>query len=155
MSNTKKILLSLLGVGVAWYLFLKPKGALASIGITNLPDVLNKWKTNLDSKNLDAITNTYTKDAILVSTFGDILKGRDEIKNYFKGLFPKDNLKVEFTEAPIVSKLLDTDVYTGIYEFSYNENGKLVVVKARYSILAKKLNGIDYIIKQHSSEVPK
>ena len=49
MSNTQKILLSLLGVGVAWYLFLKPKGALASIGITNLPDVLNKWKTNIDS----------------------------------------------------------------------------------------------------------
>ena len=41
-------------------------------------------------------------------------------------------------------------MFTGIYNFSYTENGKKVNAKARYSIIVKD----GQITKQHSSQVP-
>jgi len=113
-------------------------------------DILEQWKSNFDSKDLTSIVNTYSSDAILVSTFGDILNGRDAIKGYFADLFKKDNLSVTYLSQPLVTKIDGSTMYTGFYEFSYTENGKKNGVKARYSIIEK--NGM--IIKQHSSEVP-
>ena len=113
-------------------------------------NILQKWKKNFDGKDLNAIVNTYSKDGILVSTFGDILKGREAIKGYFTGLFKKDNLSVTYLGEPTITKVDGSTMYTGIYRFSYTEKGKEMPVKARYSIIEK--NG--EIIKQHSSEVP-
>lgn len=154
MKKIYKILFFIGGVGAFLYFTIKKPIEDTIIEITNLPNILSKWKNNLDSKNLLAISETYSDDAILVSTFGEILQGRQAIKNYFKGLFELENLKVQFTDEPIVSKLKDTTVYTGLYVFSHLENNRIVSTKARYSILSQNKNGVDYIIKQHSSKVP-
>lgn len=119
--------------------------------LTNPESALMDWKDNFDNKNLDAIVDNYSKDGILVSTFGDILDDKKKIKDYFKDLFTKDGLKVDFLGTPSVSELNGATVFTGLYNFQYKENGKVVNTKARYSFIVKKENGKYYILKQHSS----
>ena len=113
--------------------------------------ILKQWKKNFDSKNLDGIVKTYTTKAILVSTFGGIIKGRDEIRKYFKGLFEKEKLSVDFIDKPHIGVIDDLTIFTGLYQFNYFEDGKMKKKKARYSILCRPFNGKLYIIKQHSS----
>ena len=113
--------------------------------------ILKQWKKNFDSKNLDGIVKTYTTKAILVSTFGGIIKGRDEIRKYFKGLFEKEKLSVDFIDKPHIGVVDDLTIFTGLYQFNYLEDGEMKKQKARYSILCRPFKGKLYIIKQHSS----
>jgi hypothetical protein len=145
MTKTTKVVIGILGLLVVVYYLKNKKNAPKTSG-----NILDKWKGNFDSKNLSEIVNTYAPDGILVSTFGDILQGRKKIEPYFKGLFEKENLKVTYMGEPIVTKVDGSTMYTGIYEFSFTENGKLNKTKARYSIIEKD----GFITKQHSSEVP-
>ena len=113
--------------------------------------ILKQWKKNFDSKNLDGIVKTYTTSAVLVSTFGGIIKGRDEIRKYFKGLFEKEKLSVDFIDKPHIGVIDDLTIFTGLYQFNYLEDGEMKKQKARYSILCRPFNRKLYIIKQHSS----
>ena len=113
--------------------------------------ILKEWKYCFDNKQLDKIVKLYSSKAILVSTFDSILEGHEKIKDYFKGLFDKDNLKVEFLEKPHVGKVGELTIFTGTYEFSFRKDGELKKVKARYSILCQRIKGRFRIIKQHSS----
>ena len=136
-------------VAVVGYLLFKKYNN--KVSVAEAKAVLNDWKKNFDSKNLDGIVNNYSQDGILVSTFGDILTGREAIKEYFVGLFKKDNLKVVYLDEPQIVNLNGAITLTGLYEFSYSENDKMTNVKSRYSFICKKINGNVYIIKQHSS----
>jgi hypothetical protein len=147
MTKNQKIILGVGAIALALYLY---KRSISSNKVSD-SEALNNWKRNFDSKNLDGIVNSYSPNAILVSTFGDILEGRAKIQEYFVGLFKKDNLMVTYMENPIVTKVDGSTMFTGIYEFSYTENGKKQSVKARYSFIVKD----GFITKQHSSEVPK
>ena len=91
MKNQNLIYLGI--VAVAGFLLFKKYN---KITIAEAKAVLNDWKKNFDSKNLDGIVNNYSQDGILVSTFGDILTGREAIKEYFIGLFKKDKLSVDY-----------------------------------------------------------
>ena len=146
MKNRNLIYLGVLAV-VGYFLFKKYN----KITIAESKEVLNNWKKNFDSKNLEGIVNNYSKDGILVSTFGDILSGREAIKEYFIGLFKKDQLSVDYLDEPQVMELDGATTLTGLYQFNYSENGKMNNVKSRYSFICKKINGKVYIIKQHSS----
>jgi uncharacterized protein (TIGR02246 family) len=147
MKNKNLIYLGV--IAVVGYLLFKKFGN--KVSVTEAKAVLNDWKKNFDSKNLDGIVNNYSQDGILVSTFGDILTGREAIKEYFVGLFKKDNLKVVYLDEPQSVNLNGSVTLTGLYEFSYSENNKMTNVKSRYSFIFKKINGKVYIIKQHSS----
>ena len=155
--NNKYIIIGLLAIG-GYLLYRKymknsstqPDSNVNFLGL-NIPPILNDWKDNFDNKRLDEITNNYAPDGILVSTFGDILKGRKKIKDYFKGLFEKDKLSVDYLGTPDVKDLKDVKVYTGLYQFNYLENGKMNHVKSRYSFISKEIDGKTYILKQHSS----
>lgn len=136
-------------VAVVGYLLFKKYNN--KITIVEAKEVLNNWKKNFDSKNLEGIVNNYSQNGILVSTFGDILTGREAIKEYFVGLFKKDNLKVVYLDEPQIVNLNGSITLTGLYEFSYSENDKTTNAKSRYSFILKKINGKIYIIKQHSS----
>jgi hypothetical protein len=117
--------------------------------------ILKEWKYCFDNKLLDKIVKLYSSKAILVSTFDAILEGHEKIRDYFKGLFDKENLKVEFLEKPHVGKVGELTIFTGTYEFSFVEDGELKKVKARYSILCQRIKGRFRIIKQHSSAFAK
>lgn len=142
MDKKTKIVLFLGLIAVASYVLFKSKKSAI--------ETLYKWKENFDSKNLENIVNIYSSNAILVSTFGDILQGREAIKKYFVGLFKKDDLSVTYLDTPIETQIDGSTMFTGIYNFSYTENGKKENVQARYSIIVKD----GQIIKQHSSQVP-
>ena len=146
MTKQNKIIIGVGVIALALYLYNRSK----SSNKVSDSEALNNWKRNFDSKNLSGIVNSYSPNGILVSTFGDILEGRAKIQEYFIGLFKKDNLMVTYLENPIVTKVDGSTMFTGIYEFSYTENGKKQSVKARYSFIVK--DGL--ITKQHSSEVP-
>jgi hypothetical protein len=146
MKNKNLIYLGI--VAIAGYLVFKKYN---KITIAEAKAVLNDWKKNFDSKNLNGIVNNYSEDGILVSTFGEILTGRKAIKEYFIGLFKKDNLGVVYLDDPQIVNLNGSITLTGLYEFSYDTNGKPTNKKARYSFILKKINGKVYIIKQHSS----
>jgi uncharacterized protein (TIGR02246 family) len=136
-------------VAVVGYLLFKKYNN--KVSVAEAKAVLNDWKKNFDSKNLDGIVNNYSEDGILVSTFGDILTGREAIKEYFIGLFKKDNLGVVYLDEPQIVNLNGSVTLSGLYEFSYTENEKITNAKSRYSFILKKINGKVYIIKQHSS----
>ena len=136
-------------VAVVGYLLFKKYNN--KITIAEAKEVLNNWKKNFDSKNLEGIVNNYSQNGILVSTFGGILTGREAIKEYFVGLFKKDNLKVVYLDEPQIVNLNGSITLTGLYEFSYSENDKTTNAKSRYSFILKKINVKIYIIKQHSS----
>ena len=139
----------LIGIG-AFFLYLIVK-SYKNTKFKNPQNILLDWKNNLENKNLDAIVDNYSDDGILVSTFGDILDDKNKIRNYFKDLFTKDELKVEFIGNPTISELNGATVFTGLYNFQYKEKGIKQNVKARYSFIIKKVNGKYYILKQHSS----
>ena len=147
MKNRNLIYLGLYAV-VAYLLYKKFSN---KVSVAEAKEVLNDWKKNFDSKNLDGIVNNYSQDGILVSTFGEILTGREAIKEYFIGLFKKDQLSVDYLDEPQVMELDGATTLTGLYQFNYSENGKMNNVKSRYSFICKKINGKVYIIKQHSS----
>jgi hypothetical protein len=147
MKNKNLIYLSI-GAIVGYLLFKKYNN---KVSVAEAKAVLNDWKKNFDSKNLDGIVNNYSQDGILVSTFGEILTGRKAIKEYFIDLFKKDKLSVDYLDEPQVIDLNGATTLTGLYQFNYSENGKMNNVKSRYSFICKKINGKVYIIKQHSS----
>jgi uncharacterized protein (TIGR02246 family) len=147
MENKNLIYLTI-GAIVGYLLFKKYNN---KVSVAEAKAVLNDWKKNFDSKNLDGIVNNYSEDGILVSTFGDILTGREAIKEYFIGLFKKDNLGVVYLDEPQIVNLNGSVTLSGLYEFSYTENEKITNAKSRYSFILKKINGKVYIIKQHSS----
>ena len=147
MKNKNLIYLGV--IAVVGYLLFKKFGN--KVSVTEAKAVLNDWKKNFDSKNLDGIVNNYSQDGILVSTFGEILTGRKAIKEYFIDLFKKDKLSVDYLDEPQVIDLNGATTLTGLYQFNYSENGKMNNVKSRYSFICKKINGKVYIIKQHSS----
>ena len=155
--KTKKILLGIGGVVTAYFIFryfTQPKNVeeeTSNIVGDDAKKILEEWKKNFDSKNLDGIVKTYTTSAILVSTFGGIIKGRKEIRKYFKGLFQKEKLSVHFNDEPHIGVVDNLTIFTGLYTFNYFEDGKMKHQKARYSILCRPFNGKLYIIKQHSS----
>jgi hypothetical protein len=147
MKNRNLIYFGVVAV-VGYFLFKKYNN---KVSVTEAKAVLNDWKKNFESKNLDGIVNNYSQDGILISTFGDILTGREAIKEYFVGLFKKDNLGVVYLGEPQIVNLNGSITLTGLYEFSYSENDKMTNVKSRYSFILKKINGKVYILKQHSS----
>ena len=157
MNKTTKIVLGLGGVITAYLLynfFKKSKNVneqTSNIVGQDATQVLEQWKENFDSKNLDGIVKTYSTKAVLVSTFGGIIQGRDEIRKYFIGLFKKQKLSVDFIDEPHIGVVDDLTIFTGLYQFNYFEDGKMKHQKARYSILCRPFNGKLYIIKQHSS----
>jgi ketosteroid isomerase-like protein len=115
MKNQNLIYLGI--VAVAGFLLFKKYN---KITIAEAKALLNDWKKNFDSKNLNSIVNNYSQDGILVSTFGDILTGREAIKEYFIGLFKKNNLKVVYLDEPQIVNLNGSVTLTGLYEFSYS-----------------------------------
>ena len=117
-------------------------------------EVLKLWQKLFNANDLN-IVNTYGKDAVFLGTFAkNIKKGRDSILPYFVGLFKKENLKVDFTDQIFINDIEDGYIISGIYIFSYTENGVIQKTRARYSFTIQYIYGKPFIINQHSSIVP-
>ena len=113
------------------------------------------WRTALSSGKAENIVKLYDKDAILLATLAaepiTTQQGRTE---YFTGLTAKPKLKATVNEEYV--RLLDpnTALVSGVYTFSFMEEGKTVEVPARYTFVFEKESGKWMIVEHHSSKVP-
>lgn len=116
--------------------------------------ILTEWGECINCGDLARIMKLYVKDAMLWGTFSKILRDDHElIRDYFQGLFAKDNLKVKF-ESSKNRVYADIFIYSGSYELSYEENG-LQVFPARYTFVIRKIGEDDFkIVEHHSSLIP-
>jgi hypothetical protein len=104
--------------------------------------------------NGEAMGNLYRRGAILLATFDPIVRGRDDITEYFDGLSCLEDLDVELNtwRAGGQGNLVWA---TGLYTFSSVEDGELVEVPARYTYVWKaNRKGTYRIVNHHSSVTP-
>lgn len=101
------------------------------------------------------VVKYYAPDAILLPTLSNKIKinSKSGLDGYFKKLTSHDNIKCT-TKKLITRMYKETAINTGLYDFSYTDNGKEVLVPARFTFVYGKDSGKWLIIKHHSSKMP-
>jgi uncharacterized protein (TIGR02246 family) len=126
----------------------------------NLPSAVDletlglSWGKAIASRDPKQITALYDAEAVLLATFTNKLDTEAKIFNYFVGLTKHEGLTVKFDEQSIRVLDEDTASNSGLYTFSFIENGKTVNVPARYTFLYEKRGDKWMIIEHHSSLRP-
>jgi hypothetical protein len=117
-------------------------------------NLLKRWEFCLNKGDLSGIVDLYSESAVLWGTFSDIIRDNPElIREYFQNLFERKNLKVTFGTSNLRS-FGQAAIYSGEYEFSYEDNG-VVRCPARFSFVFYKQGNDPYkIIDHHSSLIP-
>lgn len=111
------------------------------------------WAQAIAARDASKITALYDNDAILYATFSNILDSRSAILQYFKKLTQHKDLKVTFTKQTI--RLYgDAAINSGLYVFSYHENGKKITIPGRYTFVYHTTPTGWTIIDHHSSVMP-
>jgi hypothetical protein len=112
------------------------------------------WRNAMSSGSSDAVVQLYDKNGILHATFHpEPLVGHDLIRPYFVKLTGLPKLGVEPIQS-IIRIYGDTAINTGTYKFSYEQDGKLIIVPARFSFTYRKDEGKWKIVDHHSSLTP-
>ena len=120
---------------------------------------MNMWKQNLAVGTADdpsKILSLYAKDGILWGTISSKLRDNPAlIKDYFVNAYKKlPKLTVEFID-PHVRVFGNTAINTGYYTFSFEKNGEMKTLPARYSFSLVKRDGKWLLADHHSSGMPK
>ncbi len=115
----------------------------------------SNWRTALASGNAHNVVQLYDKNAILLATLAPApLTTQAQRLEYFGKLTAKPKMAATVDEEHI--KLLDatTAVVSGLYTFSFEQDGAVVKIPARYSFVYEKEHGKWLIVEHHSSKVP-
>ncbi|MGI9382720.1 MAG: SgcJ/EcaC family oxidoreductase [Methyloligellaceae bacterium] len=120
---------------------------------------MNAWKMNLAASTAEdpsKILSLYAKDGILWGTISKELRTTpDLIKAYFVNAYKKlPKLTVVFKD-PQVRVFGDTAINTGYYTFTFEKDGQMKALPARYSFTLVKRDGKWLIADHHSSGMPK
>ncbi|MDA8561978.1 DUF4440 domain-containing protein [Gammaproteobacteria bacterium] len=102
------------------------------------------------------VTKFYAPDAILLPTLSHkILQNKyNELDKYFETLTAHKNIKC--TPEKLITRMYKkTAINTGLYKFSYMDNGKKMTVPSRFTFIYRNKDGKWLIIKHHSSIMPK
>lgn len=122
---------------------------------------MNAWKENLGAAcgggGADKILPLYAEDGVLWGTISPTVRNsRAGLEDYFVGACKKlPKLTVEFKDPLIRIYGGDTAINTGAYVFSYEKDGQMVQLPARYSFTLVKTGGKWLIADHHSSAMPK
>jgi uncharacterized protein (TIGR02246 family) len=118
------------------------------------------WKTKLAeacASSPDKILPLYAEEGVLWGTISSKIRSdRAGLQDYFVNAckaLPK--LTVEFTDPLIRVYGGDTAVNSGSYTFTYEKDGQMVKLPARYSFTLVKRDGRWLIVDHHSSTLPK
>lgn len=112
------------------------------------------WRNAMSSGSADAVVRLYDENGILHATFNpEPLVGRELIRPYFVTLTALPKLRVEPIQS-IIRIYGDIAINTGTYNFSYEQDGKLITVPARFSFTYRKEDGKWKIVDHHSSLKP-
>lgn len=113
-----------------------------------------EWRHALSSGSADPVVRLYDEKGVLLATFNPKPSvGHQAIREYFTTLTALPKLKVKPQES-LIRVYGDIAVNSGTYEFSYEKDGKLVTVPARFSFTYKKDGAGWKIIDHHSSLLP-
>ncbi|HEX6110714.1 MAG TPA: SgcJ/EcaC family oxidoreductase [Geminicoccaceae bacterium] len=119
---------------------------------------MNMWRDYLakgTTEDPGEILSLYAEDGVLWGTISS--KRRDDpaaIRDYFVNAYKAlPNLAVTF-EDPYIRVYGDTAVNTGYYTFSYEKDGAMQSLPARYSFALVKRDGDWQIVDHHSSAMP-
>lgn len=115
----------------------------------------SNWRNALSSGKAENVVKLYDKDAILIATLAEKpLLTQEQRTEYFTKLTARAKLAVKLTEEHI--RMLDENdaVVSGLYTFSFEENGQLMEIPARYSFVYEKEGDNWMIMDHHSSKIP-
>lgn len=119
----------------------------------SVTDAGQQWAAAIQSRNAEKITSLYDDNAFLFATFENMLSGRTQILPYFQTLTKHQDLSVKFDQQNI--RLFgNTSTNSGLYTFSFTDNGKPVHVNARYIFVYTLTPKGWMIIEHHSSVLP-
>jgi uncharacterized protein (TIGR02246 family) len=112
--------------------------------------ILDKWAAAYSANNPEAVLKLYTKDATLLGTVSPNIASTPEKRaEYFERL-PGSGNKAQVSERH-TEVLSETAVLiTGFYDFTVMQDGQLVPMPNRYTILVVK-QGNDWLISHHHS----
>ena len=104
--------------------------------------------------NPEGVLSLYAEDAILLPTLSPkMCKTKEDLKAYFLKFLALDELQAETVEL-VTREYGELAMNTGFYTFSYQQDGKKMMVRARFDFWYKKIDGKWKIIFQQSSVVP-
>lgn len=112
-----------------------------------------QWAKSLNAHDPIKVVAMYDEPFILYATFKSKIDTHEDLLKYFKALVEKKDLKVVFNEQNIrVHGPAAID--SGLYTFSYNDNGTIKEIPARFTfVYALTPNGWR-IVDHHSSVLP-
>lgn len=111
------------------------------------------WKNAIDSRNAQSITALYDPNAILYATFESMHDTQASIQGYFDKLVKHPKLTVRYDKQN-VRIFGETAINSGLYTFSYENNGKITTVPARFTFVYNHTPKGWLIVEHHSSELP-
>ena len=109
--------------------------------------IVNSWASSIKMRNPMTMAQFYSDDAILLATYSNLLKGKDEILDYFISFLDKEGLECTITEI-YTTQIGNSVASSGLYNFSFYADGQLKLVKARFTYVVKD----NQIVMHHSSE---
>lgn len=112
-----------------------------------------QWANAVASRNPATIAALYSKNAFLYATFSKMFDNESEILAYFKNITKNPDLKVTF-DRQNVRVYGNTAINSGLYTFSFTDNGKAVTVPARYTFVYTSTPKGWLIVDHHSSVLP-
>jgi len=119
----------------------------------NIMKKSDQWAQAIAGRDANKIVALYDKDALLYATFANYIDTQVGLLNYFKKLTKHKDLKVTFSKQNI-RVFGDVALNSGLYEFTYTENGKAVRVPGRFTFVYRDTPAGWIIIDHHSSVMP-
>ena len=111
--------------------------------------LVNSWASSIKYRDPMRMLEFYSDNAILLATYSNLLVGKDQILDYFISFLNKEGLKCTITDN-YTERIGNSFAYSGLYNFSFYDQGQFKVVKARYTYVIKN----NQIVMHHSSEQP-
>ena len=121
---------------------------------------METWKASLatacEGGGADAILPLYAEDGVLWGTLSSTIRSdKAGLTDYFVNACKKlPKLTVEFKD-PLIRVYGDTAINSGYYTFTYEKDGQMVQLPARYSFTLVKKDSKWLIEDHHSSGMPK
>lgn len=110
-----------------------------------------RWMTSICTTYPAYMAQLYCTQGILIPTLSYIREGREEIKDYFEYFMSREGLCGAYDEIIVQDKGKKCQIASGLYTFSFRENGQPQHVQARFSFVFDE-KGL--IVNHHSSAVP-
>lgn len=117
---------------------------------------LMRWAEVVSSGQLEDLLALYASDAILVPTMEDEVGGHaDERRAYFESFLANPNLRCRIDSLrKRISHKLGTVVVGGHYTFTFERDGAIESLPARYLFTFEEIDGAWLITGHHSSRMP-